>query len=466
MFFVDDSNIWIEARKFAASGNSHMPKLTDCDCDPRLRIDIGRLVDMLRGDRLQGPSSLYGSRPPPNDSVWKVFELFKFKTKIYDRVRGKEKEVDNSMATDLSSQATELSIRAEFLSEYKKKKANTTFVVITGDRDMLPPIKKVLESDIRVELWAWDSAISAEYLKLAHENPLLSVKLMNWIFAKISFTNFRSTRQSKNKAIDPAQAIVLCEFADPGGPNLESFVCEQLLQLGRLFYTTLSETDREIFVEFPRVRNIEAMVRDARELFKEMLIVRSWPEHANRFDKDPPAMVETSNMYAPLKDDNGQCPTDVTAKEEDEPLERQTQLSRAAEAAEGERGHGETDEMKGPSDPDGDTGWQTVARSDLKNDHRRIIRQTQQCSERIRCKKRGDCGYRHSNEERDIFRDNPRVDFRLWKTRRCNRTDCFSGKRCSFAHVQNEAWCLRCRHEGHYTEECQYKSWNVEYNPR
>lgn len=114
MFFVDDSNIWIEAQKFAASGNSHMPKLTDSDRDPRLRIDVGSLIDTLRNGRSQGPSFLYGSRPPPNDSVWKAFEKDKFQTKIYDRTHGKEKEVDNSMATDLSSQATELSIRAEY----------------------------------------------------------------------------------------------------------------------------------------------------------------------------------------------------------------------------------------------------------------------------------------------------------------------------------------------------------------
>lgn len=37
-----------------------------------------------------------------------------------------------------------------------------TFVAITGDRDMLPPVKKVLESNISVELWAWDSGLSTD----------------------------------------------------------------------------------------------------------------------------------------------------------------------------------------------------------------------------------------------------------------------------------------------------------------
>ncbi len=455
MFFIDDSNIWIEAQKFAASGNSHMPKLTDSDSDPRLRIDIGKLIDTLRNDRSQGPSFLYGSRPPPNDSVWKAFEKFKFETKIYDRVRGKEKEVDNSMATDLSSKAAELRIRAEYDLSFREQKANTTFVVITGDRDMLPPVKKVLESNIRVELWAWKSGISTEYLKLGHDNSLLSVHLMNWIFAKISFTNCRSTRLSKGKQIEPGQTIVLCEFVDPIGDNLDSSVDEQLLQLGRLFYRTLSKKKTEIFVEFPRVKNIEALVLKARELFKEMLMVLSWPEYASRVKEDLPAMVETSNMYAPLKDDNGQYSTDVTAEEEHEPVERKAQPFRTTEPESRDRAN---EEMKSLNDPDNNNGWQTVARSDLRKDHRRSIRQTQQCSDRVRCKKRGDCGYRHSDEEKNLFRANPDLDFRWWKTSKCNRSYCSSGKRCSFAHTENEAWCLRCHHEGHYTEECAYRS--------
>lgn len=149
MFFVDDSNIWVEAQKFAASGNRYMPKLEDSDVDPRLRIDIGNLVDTLRKKRKQGHSYLYGSRPPPNDSVWDAFrEKFKFKTKIYNRnSKNKEKEVDNSLATDLVYEATEIRIRAEYDPVLKQKKDSTIFIVITGDRDMLPPVRKVLDSN-------------------------------------------------------------------------------------------------------------------------------------------------------------------------------------------------------------------------------------------------------------------------------------------------------------------------------
>lgn len=149
MFFVDDSNIWIEAQKFAASGNSHMPKLTGRDLDPRLRINVGRLVKTICGGRVQGASFLYGSRPPPNDAVWNIFEKANFRTKIYDRAHGKEKQVDSAMATDLSSEATKLSTLAPYDSNIKEKNKRTHFVAITGDLDMLPPIRKVLDCGFR-----------------------------------------------------------------------------------------------------------------------------------------------------------------------------------------------------------------------------------------------------------------------------------------------------------------------------
>ncbi|KAH6630779.1 hypothetical protein B0J18DRAFT_463620 [Chaetomium sp. MPI-SDFR-AT-0129] len=118
IIFLDDSNIWIEAQKFAASGNSHIPKLQDSNRDPRLRIDIGKL---------------------------KAFKKNKFKTNIYDRTYG------------------------------------NTFIVIAGNRDIMPAIKYVLKCKIRVELWGWKSGISQAYLDLAAINSLLSVHLLDLI---------------------------------------------------------------------------------------------------------------------------------------------------------------------------------------------------------------------------------------------------------------------------------------------
>ncbi|KAF4449970.1 hypothetical protein FALBO_16564 [Fusarium albosuccineum] len=254
MFFVDDSNIWIEAQKFAASGNSHMPKLTDRDRDPRLRINVGKLVKTLRGGRSQGTSYVYGSRPPPNDAVWNIFEKCNFRTKIYDRTRGKEKQVDSAMATDLSVESTRLSTQAEFSPEVKEKNKRTIFIAITGDQDMVPPIKQVLNCGFRLELWAWKSGISTEYLTLANNNTaLLSVYYLDRIFKEISFTSYLSTRRTGQ--VDPGRTLVLYEFTspeftDPNEDNLEA-IYHELIEWGRLFYITQSKTGNEFYVEFP-----------------------------------------------------------------------------------------------------------------------------------------------------------------------------------------------------------------------
>ncbi|KAH6614599.1 hypothetical protein B0J18DRAFT_485688 [Chaetomium sp. MPI-SDFR-AT-0129] len=188
IIFLDDSNIWIEAQKFAASGNSHIPNLQDSNRDPRLRIDIGKLVERFQRNRTQGLLFLYSSRPPPNDSVWKAFKKNKFETNIYDRAYGgKGKEVDNSISADMAVKATELRIKAKLMAKYfgdpkaTEKKNKTTFIVIAGNRDIMPAIKYVLKCKIRVELWGWKSGISQAYLDLAAINSLLSVHLLDLI---------------------------------------------------------------------------------------------------------------------------------------------------------------------------------------------------------------------------------------------------------------------------------------------
>ena len=148
-------------------------KLQDSNRDPRLRIDTGKLVEGLRRNRTQGLLFLYGSRPPPNDSVWKAFEKNKFEINIYDRTHGgNEKGADKSMAVDIAAKATELQIEAEFMAKYfgdakaTEKEDKTTFI-ITGNRNMMPAVQHVLKCKIRVELWSWKSGISQVYLDLA-----------------------------------------------------------------------------------------------------------------------------------------------------------------------------------------------------------------------------------------------------------------------------------------------------------
>lgn len=64
--FVDHSNLWIAGKKARAK------KLVDADEDSRFRVDLGKFLYLLANDRLIAKAFLYGSVPPPNDTVWKA----------------------------------------------------------------------------------------------------------------------------------------------------------------------------------------------------------------------------------------------------------------------------------------------------------------------------------------------------------------------------------------------------------
>lgn len=474
MIFVDDSNVWIEAQKFAASGNSHMPKLEDSDRDPRLRIDIGKLAKrLLRHEgRTQGPSFLYGSRPPPNDSVWKAFEKNKFETNIYDRtLGGKEKEVDNSMSVDMATKATELSHEAAFMAKHfgdrkaREKKDRTTFVVITGDRDMMPAVKRVLGYGIRVELWAWKSGISQAFLDLAAIDDLLSVHLLDSIFKDIFFTAYRSTR--KFKRVVGGKTMVLRNVDESD----EDAICDRLLETKQLFWKTRWDGELDLCIEFPSAGQMEKLILQARQLLPNITVL-SWPEYrASFFDKDSMDKVKTVNMYKLLD------PTlaveerheDATAQVEElvqglalkDTVEntsasssgRGNTISSGSGGNSGNTNAGANANANTNSDNDSDGGgWETVVnKADTGRRHRRIVNQGQNCPRGLQCEKRDDCGYRHTAKEQQLFRQNPNRNLGRYKTELCQfAPNCRRGRDCLYAHSEAEAKCLDCKQMGHF----------------
>jgi len=190
--FIDDPNLWLKAQKSTASGKGRRSKLQESHCDSYLPTDVGKLVERLRRkDRTQGSLFLYGSRPSPNDSVWKDCEKNQFKTSIYHTDGGEENKSNNSMSIDITVKAVELQVEAQLRAKHfcdlqaAKEKDKTIFIILAGYRNIVPAIKRVLECKIRVELWVWKSGISQVYVDLAAINSLLSVHLLDSIFKDI-----------------------------------------------------------------------------------------------------------------------------------------------------------------------------------------------------------------------------------------------------------------------------------------
>ncbi|KAJ4319189.1 hypothetical protein N0V84_006471 [Fusarium piperis] len=67
--------------------------------------------------------------------------------------RKREKEVDTSLVADSVAEALGDSLG----------KIETEFVIVSGDRDMRPAVKKIMACGFRVHLWSWEKAISTVY---------------------------------------------------------------------------------------------------------------------------------------------------------------------------------------------------------------------------------------------------------------------------------------------------------------
>ena len=76
--------------------------------DQGYTISFGKLHEFLTGNDLAKikRAALFGSRPPPNDSIWRHAERAGFELHLEDRnVRNKEKKIDTGIATLMTKDA-------------------------------------------------------------------------------------------------------------------------------------------------------------------------------------------------------------------------------------------------------------------------------------------------------------------------------------------------------------------------
>lgn len=139
--FVDNSNVWIEGKKVA--GRRSRPAVPS---NRLYRIDYGRLLEHVRDGRpLAGPPKLYGSEPPPNDSVWRVIENQGFDVQVFKRnVFNREKGVDMKMGLDIGG-------------VFFTTPEPATIAIVAGDGDFLPVVEMAHERGWQVEVWYWSN---------------------------------------------------------------------------------------------------------------------------------------------------------------------------------------------------------------------------------------------------------------------------------------------------------------------
>lgn len=146
--FVDNSNVLIEARRFAEMKRKRRSKLSAFK-DDSYELDWGKFLYLLKESdtRFLGEVPiLYGSRPPPNDSVWERIRDDGFDTKVFDRnIRNKEKGVDMEMGMDVAERIHTVT-PPQFI------------VIAAGDADYVPAVTRAQSKGWKVEVWFWSNA--------------------------------------------------------------------------------------------------------------------------------------------------------------------------------------------------------------------------------------------------------------------------------------------------------------------
>jgi uncharacterized LabA/DUF88 family protein len=152
--YVDNSNVFIEGRRVSAVAQGLAPDIYEAMrsqiLDPYYTIDFGKLHEFVAGvDKTQiARASLFGSRPPPNDSIWTFAKKAGFEVVLTDRnFQNKEKKVDTGIVTAMMKDA------------YKRADAKKDILtLVAGDGDFVPTIEELKKDGYTVELVFWDHA--------------------------------------------------------------------------------------------------------------------------------------------------------------------------------------------------------------------------------------------------------------------------------------------------------------------
>ena len=132
----------------------------------------------------QGICILYGSEPPPIDTVWKKIEEkagWTVKSKHRDMITGKEKQIDTNLVADVIATAIHTPVEER-----------TTIVLVTGDANVLPALEKVLEEkQWSVEVYIWMDALSKQLYCGAKNQGRVQVLPLDSYLDHLVFTDMK-----------------------------------------------------------------------------------------------------------------------------------------------------------------------------------------------------------------------------------------------------------------------------------
>lgn len=240
-----------------------------------------------------------------------------------------------------------------------------------------------------------------------------------------------SSSRSAND-LDPTKTVV---FQDV--PDTDCFyykLADKLLVLLRLFYIgrVYSSGKLDLVVEFPNSTAEEVFEELERHGIGEKPI--SYPEYmSSRKEQSQPSITVTNRFEAfrSLEETDEAVIAEAMHVEDDIPIDSEEVAKKQSDT------------------------WLSVMRR--KPGAKAIARKCREtrCEWGIHCVKAHNCKYLHTEKEKTIFQEHPKVNFRYWKIKLCERSKPHREESCRFAHNDSDSWCLKCKTFGHLTDACK-----------
>ncbi|KAK4154002.1 hypothetical protein C8A00DRAFT_33256 [Chaetomidium leptoderma] len=409
--------------------------LKDVSWDPTWRFDVGRLREILLGHSglkadektFDVKVNLYGSTPPPVDTVWKAIESHDVNVNTFERSSWtrREKQVDAELIADSIEQA----------SEAYHQQVPTVFIIVSGDRDVRTAVVRITKKyRCQVHLWSWKNGLAGVYKR--DDGIAANLFEVHFLDDHLEKVGFRADKFRVDRAVINPHSIVILDPL-PKADKVEEFL--ERLRTPVYRYEIVpkradaSSQDLAIIPAFAWSMKPDAL----RSLFMESkakletkgLSVLDYLEYTQKYlnGTEVDKALAISNRFDEL-------PKDL---DDDEDVESE-------------------DEKKNQESDDGGDGFIEVNRGFGKQRSR--LRKNEdysrmRCHWRKYCPRALDCKYGHTKDEEEQFRVYGNKTARKHKF--CWREDCIRGWGCSFAHDVKELFCPTCSKTGaHEMHEC------------
>ena len=419
--FVDDSNVWIEAKKLAA--NKLNLKSVE---DPRLRMDIGKITDVVAKNRKVAWGTLYGSEPPALDSVWHKINERGWKVVVTQRstLTGKEKQVDQQIVSDITALIFGCIVRGKI-------------VIMSGDADMIPAIKRSLQNQWSIEIWTWKNSVSNSLSELAKDNQeLMSINILDSRLEEVTFTNFKF----RGKNISNTRTVIIKNIEIVPDKTWQEKLGEelgwpfQICMIGPEKFQN-PEDFKDVILIFANARAKDG--KDFEKCYFDKIFedldrkypgkILNYPAYRRQFD--PQEEICLANKFEALK-----ILDEKLSEESPAAMDRESKPSSYGAT-------GEPDD----DDDDGKGEFQVVRKKQKK----KTQKYSTPCKWRSNCKRGAKCEFYHTDDEKKFFK-NPS------KCKKCGYIgSCKYGpSKCYRAHSDEDSFCTKCHSWGHLKESC------------